>query len=221
MHIIYTADDGWSLREKLNAEDFYVGQATPSPFPYDSFTDLDSFILAEDGCKIWLGGSQYRTRPNCIPYYLNKYIPGYPRQISVRQLLIARHLNTHFLTMARFRIGMTCTTPACVEITHMIPYAYYPRTKKGQINKAATTIVAPEVPEMSEEEKKAIRRRVLKAIEAPTTQDVTAILPKSGRTAHDFTPEELAEIEKARQPQTDEGDSNLDTLGIPTTGTHK
>jgi hypothetical protein len=221
MHIIYTADAGWQLHEKLDAEDFYVGHAADTPFPHGVFHDLDDLILVQDACKIWLGGAQYRTRANSIPYYLNKYIPDYPRQISARQLLLARHLNTHFLTMPRFRIGMTCTTPACVEISHMIPYAYYPRTKKGKIDEQATSVVKIETPEMSEEQKKAIRRRVLKAIETPDPTNVTSLLPTSGRTADQFTPEENAEIERAQRKLANEEPATLDTIGTPTTRTHK
>jgi hypothetical protein len=214
MYILYN-ELGWALRAKLDADDFYVGAAADGqPFPGYAFPDLDTLIApADDDCKIWLGGAQYRSRPNCIPYYFNKYIPEYPRHISARQLLIARYLNIHFLTMPRFRVGMTCTTPACVEISHLIPYAYYPRTKKGQIA-PHITVVAPEAPQMSEEQKQSIQDRVMKAIQSSSApSDITSLLPKSGRTSKDFTPEELTEIERSRQPKTAEPeDTTIDDV---------
>lgn len=148
MNIVYHRDDGWLLVDKIDQiEHFYVSQASSLPFEDTLFQDLDTFIMPLDsGCGFWVGGSHSRSRANAAPYYLNKYVPSYPRQISARQLVLARYLNTSYVKMGNFRIGLLCGTPQCVAVAHAIPYSYVVRTKLGSpIAQPPETEVSPEL----------------------------------------------------------------------------
>lgn len=226
MNIVYTATEGWQLVPVPEDGQHYVGALTGAdPFPSNILFDIDDNILdLENGCKLWIGGAHYRTRPNALPYYLNKYVSAFPRQISARQLLIARHLNVHFMNMTSFRVGMTCTTPSCVHLEHMIPYTFFPRTKLGKL--AAPEVVIPRK-ELSDEEKEQVRRSVLDAVkreEKPATNSQEAImkiLGNRGRTYDQLTPEEKNEVEKRTRKVKSEEPTTLDEIGVPTTKPHK
>lgn len=143
MYVVFNVDSGWSLRDQVNIEGDYAlalaRQRTYQPFPNEMFADLTIRIVPLRGteCTTW-SGIVHRFK---VPYYYNRYAPGYAHQMPARQLLLAQHLNLDPIGFPRrLKVGMICTGHLCVTIAHMIPYNFYARTKLGDIATPVDTI---------------------------------------------------------------------------------
>jgi hypothetical protein len=238
MYIVYHPTNGWALKLAPEDEDHYVGslQGDYKPWNPELFTDLELRLIKLRGsdCLVW-GGTIHgcSARTNAIPYYVVSRYSGiaggrwsttrwgarFPKQFPARQLIIAKYLNFSYMLLPRIKLGINCETPGCANINHIIPFNYYARTKMGAVA-VTPEVVVPER-KMSEEEKERVRRSVLGAIDQPikatnSTKAIQDILPKGGRRAEDFTPEENAEIEKAQAKKKD-APASLDNIDMPTT----
>lgn len=135
MYVVYNVETGWSLRDQIDIVGDYglaVARQPYKPFPGEFFDDLlmHQVPLRGTECLGWSG----LIHRNKVPYYYNRYAPGYKQQMPARQLLIAHHLNLDPMCFpARLKVGMLCTTSLCTYIAHMIPYSFYARTKLGDI----------------------------------------------------------------------------------------
>jgi hypothetical protein len=135
MYVVYNTEVGWSLRDQIDVVGDYglaIAKSPYAPFPEEMFIDLDMHCVPLRGtdCLGW-SGLVHRHK---VPYYYNRWAPGYAHQMPARQLLISKHLNLDPICFPRrLKIGMLCTTPLCTYIGHMIPYTFYARTKLGDI----------------------------------------------------------------------------------------
>lgn len=143
MYVVYNVETGWSLRDQIDIVGDYglaLTRQSYKQFPGEFFDDLlmHQVPLRDTDCLGWSG----LIHRNKVPYYYNRYAPGYKQQMPARQLLIAHHLNLDPMCFPiRLKIGMLCNTLLCTYIGHMIPYTFYARTKLGDIAPGQTAEV--------------------------------------------------------------------------------